>query len=205
MKVAFTGSSGSGKTTLVKFVEDTFGLQHLSGSSGHMVPRTETEKEVLESHGGGHKAVIKYGAMNPQWGITNQLVLAEARKRLILENDNFVTDRSPVDNLVYMIAQQAWTGEIGDNQLIRFKHDCLATWKELTHVIYVKALIPIEDNNSRVSNFHWQRSIDAQFDYWIQNFFLKRQGSRGPKLYIIAYSDLELRKRSIYNFLKANF
>lgn len=206
MKVAFTGSSGSGKTTLVTFVAEQMGLTHISGSAGDV--KKEGDKlmvdEMLKYPGGGHVGVIRYSALNPEYAITNQKLLQMRRRELIMENDNFVTDRSPIDNLTYMVNQVAYHPMVSNELVQEFANDCLKAWEELTHVIYVKAVQPgaVEINGSRVGNNWYQKAIDAQFEYWLKNFFLKHSIA-GPEVLILDYWDLDKRKEDVINFLKA--
>lgn len=73
-KIAFSGSSGSGKTTLVTFLAAALGIPHLSGSAGDV--KTEEDKILLAEDfkypGGGHAGVIRYSALNPEYGLMNQ-------------------------------------------------------------------------------------------------------------------------------------
>ena len=212
MKIAFTGSSGSGKTTLVKFVEEEFGLKHISGSAGDIL--TEEDKSHLRSwfnYSGveGHLGVIKKSATDVDFGISNQNLLQRRRMELIGKNDNFVTDRSPLDNFTYFISQVGFHPEVNDYIVNQFLGDCLMAWYSLTHVIFVRAVQPtaIENNGSRIANKYWQMASDAQFNYWLREIFLNYRfsGPNGeypqPKLLVIDFWDLEKRKNKIREFL----
>jgi hypothetical protein len=205
MKVAFTGSSGAGKTTLVTFVKDTLGLTHLSGSAGDL--KTEGDKMIIDEiygyPGGGHVGVIKFSALNPEYGLMNQKFLQIRRKELIMNNENFVTDRSPIDNLTYFINQMGYHPMVTDAIVEEFMKECLEAWEELTHVIYVKAVQPneVEKNGSRVANRYYQKAIDAQFEYWLVNFFVKN-AQVGPKILTLDMWDLDTRKEVVTEFLK---
>lgn len=206
MKIAFSGSSGSGKTTLVTFVAEALGLQHISGSAGDV--KKEGDKMLLDEMfrypGGGHHGVIAFSALNSTYAVTNQKLLQVRRHELITSNDDFITDRSPADNLTYFINQCAYHPEVTDAMTEQFMQDCLASWEELTHVIYVKAVQPaeVERNGSRVSNKFYQKAIDCQFEYWINNFFIPNSVD-GPKVMIIDYWDLETRKEKVIEFLNS--
>lgn len=206
LKVAFTGSSGSGKTTLVTFVAEKLGLTHISGSAGDV--KKEGDKllvdDMLQYPGGGHVGVIRYSALNPEYGLINQKLLQVRRRELIYENKNFVTDRSPIDNLTYMINQVGYHPLVTDAIVEEFAKDCLKAWEELTHVIYVKAVQPkeVEFNGSRVANAWYQKAIDAQFNYWLENYFNKNS-LVGPKVMVIDYWDLEQRKEAVIEFLNS--
>lgn len=204
-KIAFSGSSGSGKTTLVTFVAEKLDIPHISGSAGDI--KKEGDKMMLDEFfqypGGGHVGVIRYSALNPEYAITNQKLLQLRRADMIRENDDFVTDRSPADNLTYFINQVAYHPCCTDLITEEFMKDCLKAWEELTHVIYVKAVQPdeVERNGSRVSNRFYQKAIDCQFEYWIRNYFIPNSID-GPKVLIIDYWDLDKRKKEVVKFLK---
>lgn len=205
-KIAFSGSSGSGKTTLVTFLAEKCNLTHISGSAGSV--KKEGDKmlidDVLQYPGGGHVGVIRYSALNPEYGLLNQKMLQMRRRELIMENEDFVTDRSPIDNLTYMINQCGYHPMVTDAMVEEFAKDCLFAWEELTHVIYVKAVQPkeVEVNGSRVANAWYQKSIDAQFEYWLRNYFMKNSID-GPKVLIIDYWDLDKRKKEVIEFINS--
>ncbi len=206
MKVAFSGSSGSGKTTLVTFVAKELGLTHISGSAGDI--KKEGDKimldEMLGYPGGGHVGVIRFSALNPEYGVMNQKLLQIRRGEMIKSNDNFITDRSPADNLTYFINQVGYHPMVTDQMVEEFMNDCLDAWEHLTHVVYVKAVQPheVERNFSRVANKFYQKAIDCQFEYWINNFFQKKSAD-GPKVLFIDFWDLEERKQKVLDFLNS--
>lgn len=206
MKVAMTGTSGSGKTTLVKYVEKEYGLKHISGSSGDI--QTIEDKNRLCGlfgilPGCGHLDVIKNSAKSFGYGMLNQELNRVRRAEIIEQNDDFVTDRSPIDNLTYLISQVGFHNEFNDRDAAKFAAKCLQTWNLLTHVIYIKAVQPngVENNGSRIANKWYQLASDAQFDYWVNNYFAIYQNITGPKLLIIDYWDLDKRKKAIREFL----
>jgi hypothetical protein len=204
MKIAFSGTSGSGKTTLVEYVSKTFGIQHISGSAGDL--KTEEDKMILhEDHGypgGGHAAVIKYSALNLEYGLLNQKFLVQRRAEMIKKNKGFVTDRSPADNVVYGSLQVGYhpsiTDEVMEKDII---NPAKAAWDELTHVIYVKSVQPneIEMNHRRVANKYFQKCVDAAFEYWINR--LNEECMMGPEILIIDFWDLDERKERVQQFL----
>ncbi len=205
LKVAFSGSSGSGKTTLVEYVYKEMGLEWISGSAGSV--KKEGDKmivdDVLKYPGGGHHGVIAYSALNSTYAILNQKLLQLRRAQIISENNNFVTDRSPADNLTYFVSQVGYHPEVTESLAEEFAKDCLRAWEGLTHVIFVKAVQPsiIEVNGSRIANKFYQKAVDCQFEYWITNYFMKN-AVEGPEVFIIDFWDLETRKKKVIEFLQ---
>lgn len=204
-KIAFSGTSGSGKTTLVTWLAVAAGLKHISGSAGDV--KQEGDKmlldEMFQYPGGGHCGVIRYSALNPEYGVTNQKLLQIRRQQIIENNDDFVTDRSPADNMTYFINQTAYHPMVTDALCEEFFKNCLEAWEGLTHVIYVKAVQPheVEVNGSRVSNRFYQKAIDAQFNYWISE--LDSKCIEGPKVLVLDYWDLEKRKQAVLDFINS--
>jgi energy-coupling factor transporter ATP-binding protein EcfA2 len=200
LRVAFTGTSGSGKTTLVKYVEKEFNLPHISGSAYDL--KEGNDRDYLESFGfpgGGHAGTIKYSALNPEYGIMNQRLLLKRRTQLIQGNNEFVTDRSPLDNVTYFINQCGFHPMVTDGMINDFIEEATKAWMGLTHIIYVKAVQPyeVENNNSRVANIFYQKAMDVQFDYWYKYLF----ANRGPKFLKIDYWNLQERKENVREFL----
>lgn len=206
-KIAFSGSSGAGKTTLVQFVAEKLGIPHISGSAGDL--KSVGDKLLIDDTfcypGGGHVGVIRYSALNPEYGITNQKLLQIRRAEIIFRNDNFVTDRSPADNLTYFVNQVGYHTMVTDEMTEAFMKECLDAWNELTHVIFVKAVQPheVEKNGSRIGNRFYQKAIDAQFEYWINHFFIPNDNGAGPEVLILDYWDLEKRKAHVLEFINS--
>lgn len=200
MKIAFCGTSGAGKTTLVKYVSETFGLPWISGSSGDL--KTEADKNSIPGiQGKGHGHVIAYSATHPLEGWTNQWQILDRRSELIMNNDRFVTDRSPIDNVTYAILQCAYHKEITNQMVEGLIYRAGLAYEGLTHLIYIKPVQPngdIENNQSRITNAFYQRTVDAAFDYWLGVFM-----EQYPKVEVlpIDYWDLQRRKDSIDYFL----
>lgn len=205
MKVAFSGASGSGKTTLVKYVADKLKIPHISGSAGDLY--TDNDKEYLKrifkyEVGQGHGEVIRKSALDWEFGKYNQRIILQRRIQLIEDNPKFVTDRSPADNVVYFLNQVGFHKEVSDEVCKIFLDRAQIAWDQLDYVIYIKVVQPggVEDNGSRVSNKYYQKSVDAQFEYWIEH--LMRNSKTGkPNVLYLDYWDLERRKGEVLDFL----
>lgn len=199
MKVAFCGTSGAGKTTLVKYVSGKYGLPHISGSSGDL--KTEHDKNILpEINGKGHENVIVYSATHPEEGMLNQEQILYRRTQAIINNNRFVTDRSPIDNMVYMTLQCSYHKDISRERCQNFVDIALKAWEGLTHIIYIVPVQPeghIENNGSRIVNPFYQVSVDAAFDHWLSFF----QDQIFKPCLRIDYWDLKRRKDEIDYFI----
>lgn len=204
-KIAFTGSSGSGKTTLVNYVvENNPDIKHLSSSAGDLL--TSLDKICIKCitgyQGDGHKDTIVECAKDYKYGMLVQNLIRIRRDAIISNFRDFVTDRSPVDNLTYFINQVGFHPEVNDEIITSFYKECHYTLSKLTHLVYIKAVQPhqVENNGSRIHNWYYQKAIDAQFDYWLK--YLMGNGEGMPKVLVIDYWDLDKRKEAIDNFLR---
>ncbi len=208
-KIAFTGTSGSGKTTLVKFVSEKFSIPHISGSAWDL--KNDEDKHTLRDQfgfpGGGHAGVIKYSALNPEYGVFNQQLLLKRRLELGMLNQSFVTDRSPIDNLTYFIMQCGYHPMVTDHIVSEFMNNAFKAYQLFTHIIYVKAVQPteVENNQSRIANRFYQKAVDSMFEYWLYNFFRRSSQVATPKLLVIDYWNLEARKQEVTQFLSHDY
>lgn len=205
-KIAFSGTSGSGKTTLVtKMAELNPNLTHISGSAGDL--KQEGDKMILDEvmgyPGGGHSGVIRFSALNPEYGIMNQQMLQMRRSEVIFQNTNFLTDRSPADNITYFVNQCGFHPMVTDAMVEEFIKNCQKAWDELTHVVFVRAVQPkeVERNFSRVANRYYQKAIDCQFAHWID--YLDKNSMGGPELMVVDYWDLDRRIQEVNEFINS--
>lgn len=212
LKIAFSGSSGSGKTTLVKYVHEKYNIPWVSGSAGDL--KNTMDGEILKVICGsdplpdGHREVIRYSAINPVYGITNQLLLQARRSDLLRSDRSFVTDRSPIDNFTYFMNQCGHLEDVTDALCERLFHSCVDALEKLDLLVYVKAVQPrsngIENNGSRVNNWWWQKSVDAQFEMWLDRIMLKLNQKTDivPEVVVIDKWDLEYRYELIDGFIE---
>lgn len=201
MKIAFSGPSGAGKTTLCKYVEETFGYRHLSTSASDVL--SPSNKTILSNMGWekkGHMSVIEQSIRNPKFALSFQDFLLEDRLKQIKDNKAFVIDRCPIDNLVYRLMQAAWH----DNwyQFKQFYDKAIEGLHQLDLIIFVEISedVPeIEDNKSRIANWHFQKYVSEQFRWMISSVLTAL-----PSLNIKTLStwDLDTRKRKVYTYIK---
>jgi len=213
MKIAFSGTSGSGKTTLVRFLEQESKLPHISASAGDLL--TVTDKEILGREpfnykGDGHLSVIKHSAINPRYAYENQYRLLHRRTQLLHGTHplfpgvvDFITDRSPIDNIVYFMMQTAYHAEVTDALAEEFVNVAVRAAEELDHIIYVKAVQPgeVENNGSRINKRLYQLSVDQVFNYWFE-FVKDRLKNSKTQFHVIDFWDLDRRKAFLKDLFK---
>lgn len=206
-KIAMFGPSGGGKTTLAKLIPLLVPVTFIPGSV-HKIFTEEQQQELLQ-YGyvcgeAGHRRVINLSSINPEFGGKFQKYAILERRKMILEKDNFVTDRSPVDNLTYFHLQCSHNQS---EQAIRDMIDiCQDTYSNLTHAIYVKSVLPegvaIEDNESRVPNKYFQVMVDQIFEAFYFRYFAfpTNMPVKAPKVLVIDFWDIEMRAQRLMKF-----
>lgn len=200
-KIAFSGPSGIGKTTLCKYL-DSKGITHLSTSAGDILNRQQ--KDVLHKRYGysqnGHRNVIKLSAEDPAFGLAFQeAVLTQRGFQIKNAVTPFVIDRSPLDNVVYMLTQVS--SQLSEDVVNTFIQKAQEAWTELSEVIILKYSpdVPIvKDNGSRVPNIFFQRYVSAVFT---DTYFRYFANLPGPRVLFIDYWNLEDRINSVELFL----
>lgn len=179
MKVVLAGASGSGKTTLAKAIGEALNLSFNENSAGLII--SAQDKEYMKRQFGyegnaGQRGVINKSHTNPQFGLYFQHAILEARKKLFSAKDNMVLDRSPLDPIVFYLNQLVHN--FSQQETDFFVEMCLDAIIEarITHIIYTPLQNPkreIEDNDSRVANYYFQKKIDMLFGYVLE--LLKRR------------------------------
>jgi len=202
LKVAFSGPSGLGKSTLCKYIQDAISLEWLSTSAGDIF--TGADVALLKDKYGysqsGHRDVINLSADNPEFGWTFQRLILNRRADQIFTHNDFVIDRSPMDNVAYMLSQISH--QASEDDIKGFIQTAQIAYQELTHVIQIRHSpdIPsIEDNGSRIPNTYFQKYISDVFMGVYARYFANQPG---PRVITIDFWDLTERKRVVRDFLK---
>ena len=213
MKIALCGPSGSGKTTIANYItelsredNDLPEINFMSSSATNVMSE-ETVARLKHDFGDfdGHKDVIQKSMHNPLFAYEFQMSLLESRASQVRDNDNFIIDRSPIDNWVYFLNQAAIHSTRAARQA--FLVTCQELYKDLTHVIFIHTIKDneVEDNGSRVSNIHYQRMVNAIFQQeGHDHFFDKGDKSDVNKPFFleIDFWNLEERKARVKRFLE---
>jgi hypothetical protein len=141
--------------------------------------------------------VIRLSNEFPSFGQKFQECLLHARGRIILNTEEFIIDRSPIDNVAYMLTQcshlapEDWTAD--------FIVQAQAYAENITHFIIFPSLAKeIEVNGSRVANKYFQRMSTAVFEHTYITYF---QDIMMGKTLLLNTWDLEVKKRMVRSFL----
>nr|DAL41706.1 MAG TPA_asm: AAA domain protein [Caudoviricetes sp.] len=159
LKIQLTGCSGVGKTTLSKWLSEELRIKFISGSYSDLVPQTRNEK---------HSDMI---TKDPKVIYQQDYQVMNLRHKQLAFEDRFITDRSYVDSIVYLINKLSV--HIRQCDIESFIGNCEALLSlECTHLIFIPFSLKflnnwdIEDNNKRILNGYYQFQI-SQLIYGI--------------------------------------
>lgn len=154
LKIQIAGPSGIGKTTLAKSLSSELGIPFVSSSYSDLIPTTK---------GMTHSEMI---SLSPDEIYKNDFQLLNLRKRLFIENDLYVSDRSFIDSAAYFINKLS--GKLPDCETENYLEICktlLVSNCVCTHLIFLPYTIQhfskwkIEDNHKRITNRYFQFQI----------------------------------------------
>ena len=194
LKIAMSGPSGVGKTTLSEWVSKEFGIPFITTST----------KPLWEKHGIiNHEMLIQRTILNPQWGLDFQYELLDIRKKIIEDNEQFVTDRSPIDNLAYFIMQNTpYLGEEATQSYIELCATALSKMDGLIQIPFGPHIV-LENDGKRVANKYYQMSVNQQF-YLSSALISENLPPKGPlRVMSLQMWDIEERKKAVTAFITA--
>lgn len=169
-KIFLSGVSGIGKTTLCNLISKNTGLPFIEGSS-----------KVLwrDFNIGSHKELIDRSIKDPKFGLDFQYALLDYREKLIKENPSFITDRSPLDNIVYTIIQLG--PSISSDETLAYIQRAKSIYKnieeEYQHIHLglnndMLGEILVENDGMRIPNFYYQLMVEGVFKTCLESNWL---------------------------------
>lgn len=180
------GPSGVGKTTLCNYI-----------SQRHNIPFVPSSTKVLWKEEGikSHEEIIKRCALEPMWGLDFQYKSLGLRQVVMNDYDHFVTDRSPLCNLVYTLTQVSpYVIPEATHGYVKAVHSLMEQFLKEKDAVFI--YIPfnketvLEDNNMRVMSTHYQIALSA-----IYESVMKPYANSDPhKILVLPMWDLDLRK-----------
>ena len=212
IKIQLTGCSGVGKTTLAKYISQEYDIPFVSGSYSDLVPQTKNEK---------HADMI---TKDPKLIYEQDHQVLNLRHKQLAKLYNFVTDRSYIDSIAYLINKLSI--QIKSCDIEHFITTCETLLeRECTHLIFIPFTVKflneweIEDNNKRVLNGYYQFQI-SQLIFGILGMFSFRPSNvktwvvgektgtiilpmNGKKIEVLILDELDFSRRTtiVKNFL----
>lgn len=169
IKIQLTGCSGVGKTTLAKYIASEYDIPFISGSYSDLVPQTKDEK---------HADMI---TKDPKLIYEQDHQVLNLRHKQLRNTFDFVTDRSYIDSIAYLINKLSI--HLRSCDIEAFITTCEALLeRECTHLIFIPFTTKfldeweIEDNKKRVLNSYYQFQI-SQLIYGILDIFYFKENN----------------------------
>lgn len=168
MKVVLAGASGSGKTTLARALAAYFGFSFIENSAGLIMNNLWRERLYHQfGYNGdwGQRKVINESHIQPEFGREFQNSVLHARVGLANMEGNHIYDRSSLDPIVFYLNQVVHNDEQRVSEA--FIRQCVKSLGNVDLILRIPLQNPndeIENNESRVNNWFFQKKIDDMFD-----------------------------------------
>lgn len=155
-KIFISGTSGAGKTTLAKYISARYRIPFISSSA----------KELWGDYGvNSHKELIELTQRDPAVGLKFQYDLLDYRAKVLEGESEFVTDRGPLDNLVYFMTQCSY--RIASEETENYIRACKEAYpSEYTQIYLTANPLELELDGYRIDNKYYQMTMDALFMFY---------------------------------------
>lgn len=169
MRLFISGVSGIGKTTLAQRVSQEYDIPFIVGST----------KMIWHKYGiKSHKEIISMCINQPKIGYQFQMEIIDYRLEMMQTHKEFVTDRSPVDNVVYMLTQMGHT--LTEDEFYSYLEKAKIAYNNFEDVKHLHLAanyntlnsLAIEDDNMRISSRYFQLTINSVFEMVIKGNWL---------------------------------
>lgn len=168
MRLFISGISGIGKTTLAKTIAQEYDIPFIIGST----------KLIWEKYGiKSHNDIISMCNNQPKYGLKFQKEVLDYRLEMINSHDVFVSDRSPVDNIVYVLTQLSH--KVEEEEIRSYVEKCKIVYniENVRHIhlsggIKTISNTPLENDNMRITNQYYQLMVNSIFDMVINDNWL---------------------------------
>lgn len=161
-RIFICGPSGTGKSTLAKYIHKEYNIPFITTST----------KPLWDKHGlFNHRDLIRYSIINPSMGHKFQIEVLEYRDKVLQNLSSLVTDRSPIDNIVYYLLQVSAVASRSDQEeFYREAGKQLITYCDALIFIPFTPEIPLEDDGARVVNPQYQSMVSVVFEKVLADF-----------------------------------
>lgn len=189
-RICISGPSGVGKTTLAKYIEQGWGIPFITCST----------KPLWGKHGiNSHEELIKKTTLFPQWGLDFQDEVLNYRTEILRDVDEFVTDRSPWDNLVYFFLQNLHL--CNESEVEKYMYKCNKAMNMFNGLIYIpyNHETILENDRKRIANKYYQDLVNQTFYLCRSANYIKYSSDR-PEL-TLRYWDFSTRINQLKNWM----
>lgn len=189
-RIMICGTSGTGKTTLANHISELYELPFISTSA-----KAVWRDFGFKSHAGAHtRSVLDKGI-----GMEYQMSILEQRYKA-LQGEQFVTDRSFVDNATYMLME---LGHLVTNSEVEdFLKYCSKGMSKCDLLIFIRWTkdIVLEDDNNRIVNNYYQAMVDKIMEWVLYSGYITNPYN--TKVKEITMWDFETRIKLVDGWLK---
>lgn len=156
MRIGLTGPTSTGKTSLAQEFSVQLGVPFLNVDT-----TTELNKFGFKSH-----AELLAAGLSANRAFQAHLI--GKRAELLEANPVFITDRTPLDSLVYYYMESMRHPHPEDEALQQFVFDTCAKYDALVLVRYGN--LPLKENGVRIHSDMYHRTTDMLFKYLCDKF-----------------------------------
>ena len=168
MKLFISGISGIGKTTLANSISKEHNIPFVVGST-----KLIWSKYGIKQHGD----IISMCNNQPKIGLKFQNEVLDYRLEMMHQHKDFVTDRSPIDNVVYTLTQLSHI--IKEDELKSYIDKCAIAYnfEDVKHLHLSGGFAtlrntPLENDNMRITSMYYQLMINEIFEMVIKGNWL---------------------------------
>lgn len=168
MKLFISGISGIGKTTLANSISKEFDIPFVIGST----------KLLWNKYGiKNHNEIISMCNNQPKIGLKFQNEVLDYRLEMMNQHKDFVTDRSPIDNVVYTLTQLSHIITEDEFKIYLDKCSIAYNFEDVRHLHLSGGYstlkdTPLENDNMRVTSQYYQLMVNSIFDMVIKGNWL---------------------------------
>lgn len=158
-RIMICGASGSGKTTLAYYISSNYGLPYINTSASRIWPRFGFSS---------HADSIDKSRQDPGLGHRYQMEILKQRINALKNQRKYVTDRSFVDLITYIIMSLGHGLE--ESQIQTIVNTCREYMSEVDGLIFTRWCnnTVLEINEHRVSNTYYQIMTDQVMNWVVR-------------------------------------
>lgn len=195
MKVLLTGASGSGKTTLAKHISEKYSIPFINGSAKELWPKYGITT---------HRELIKACDDSAEFAQSFQYELLLHRQKQTMGIDSYVTDRTPLDNLLYYMLQVSHKVDTDANRTyIRACQDAFPAG-DCHLVMCTTPRNGLEDDGMRINNVFYQMLCENTLLYLYQIYLQSSQFNDRMSMTVLQEWDWDKRVKTINNLLRTS-